>query len=192
MKPSRTTQIVLCALFTALTCVLAPLSVPMPGGVPITLATLAVMISGLILGPKWGACSQAIYLLLGCIGLPVFAGYSAGAAVLSGPTGGFLIGYLLLAFFSGSLDRLLRRERKGKRRILSMTTGMVVGTIALYAIGTVWFIFVTQSGLLTAITACVLPFLIGDAVKIAVTALLVPKIEDAILHATGQSTGAQA
>ena len=100
MKQS-TKNLVLCAMCAALTCVLAPISIPI-GTVPISLATFAVMLSAAVLGPKLGVISQAVYLLLGCIGVPVFAGFSAGVNCIVGPTGGYLMGYLVLALVEGA------------------------------------------------------------------------------------------
>lgn len=76
MMKESTKNLVLCAMCAAITCVLAPLSIPMPSGVPISLATFSVMLAGVLLGAKYGTVSQLIYLILGAVGLPVFAGYS--------------------------------------------------------------------------------------------------------------------
>lgn len=176
MKTS-TKNLVLCAMCAALTCVLSPISIPV-GQVPISLATFAVMLSAALLGPKWGVLSQVVYLLLGCIGVPVFAGFSAGVGCIVGPTGGYLLGYLVLAAVEGLLYRLLSSE---KQKLLKksgvLIVSMVVGTAALYTMGTIWFITVTHTPLAAALLACVVPFLLGDAVKIAVVTVLAPQLE---------------
>lgn len=95
-------KMVYCALMAAVLCVISPLSIPV-GAVPISLATLGVMLAGALLGAQLGTLSVLIYLVLGWVGLPVFAGYSSGFTCLFGPTGGYMIGYLFLAFLTGFL-----------------------------------------------------------------------------------------
>ena len=91
-----THDLVLCALCAAVTCILAPLSVPLAGEVPISLATFAVLLSGILLGAKLGGLSQVIYVLLGSVGVPVFAGWTGGIGITLGVTGGYIIGYIRL------------------------------------------------------------------------------------------------
>ena len=134
MNTQKMTRI---ALMTAVICVLAPLSIPLSSLVPISLATFAVMLAGVILGAGDGTACTALYLVLGAIGVPVFAGYSSGIGALVSVTGGYLIGYLPLAFCSGWLVKKQSYQLKG------MISGMVIGTIVLYIIGTIWFIVVT-------------------------------------------------
>ncbi|MCH4238771.1 MAG: biotin transporter BioY [Oscillospiraceae bacterium] len=176
MKQS-TKNLVLCAMCAALTCVLAPISIPI-GTVPISLATFAVMLSAAVLGPKLGVISQVVYLLLGCIGVPVFAGFSAGVNCIVGPTGGYLMGYLVLALVEGAVYRAFSRHpQKLLKKSGALIVSMVAGTAALYTMGTAWFVAVTHTPLLAALMACVVPFLLGDAVKIAVVTVLVPQLE---------------
>ncbi len=163
-----------CALMTAVIAVLSPLSIPLSTQVPISLATFAVMLAGAILGPKQGTICTAVYLLLGAIGIPVFAGYSSGAGILFGMTGGYLFGYLPLAFCTGWAS-----EKRGGT-IPVMIAGMVIGTVILYVLGTVWFMAYMKMPLAGALTACVIPFLPGDAVKIAAVALCAPRIKNAL------------
>ena len=98
-----TYEMVLCAFCAAVTCVLAPISVPLAGEVPISLATFAVLLSGILLGAKFGAISQLVYVLLGSVGVPVFAGWTGGIGITLGVTGGYIIGYILMAFVAGLL-----------------------------------------------------------------------------------------
>ena len=163
-----------CALMSAVICVLAPLSIPLSSLVPVSLATLAVMLAGAILGAGDGITCTALYLLLGAIGMPVFAGFSSGVGVLFGMTGGFLFGYLPLAFCSGWAARRYQGNRWG------MSAGMGIGTVLLYAIGTVWFMAVTEMPLAAALGACVVPFLPGDALKIAAVCLIAPRLSAAL------------
>lgn len=160
---------------TAVIAVLSPLSVPLSTQVPISLATFAVMLAGAVLGAKEGTICTALYLLLGAIGVPVFAGYSSGIGILFGMTGGYLFGYLPLAFCTG-----LAAEKKDTPAVLA--AGMVIGTIILYVIGTIWFMLFMKMPLGASLAACVLPFLPGDAVKILVVALAAPRLRKAVLH----------
>lgn len=169
MKRNSTFQLLSCAIFTALTVVMAQFSIPV-GPVPISLATLAIYLAGGILGASGGTVSQILYVLLGAAGLPVFAGFSGGASDIAGPTGGYIVGYVVCAWIVGILS-----GRFG-RKVLPLVLSMILGTAALYFLGTAWFMFVTKRGLWTSLTLCVLPFLIGDAAKIAVSAAIVPQL----------------
>lgn len=182
MKRTSTQNLVMCALCAAIICILAPISVPI-GPVPISLATFAVMLSGALLGAKWGTIATAVYLLLGCIGVPVFAGYAAGVACLAGVTGGYLIGYLPLAFIGGLIYDLFGRNKSGAAKIAAMVIGMIAGTVVLYILGTAWFCFASGTGVIAALGLCVTPFLIGDAIKMVVVAIITPQIERALSKA---------
>ena len=159
---------------TAVICVLAPLSIPLSTMVPISLATFAVMLAGAVLGSRQGALCAALYLIIGAIGIPVFAGYSSGAGALFGVTGGFLLGYIPLGFFTG-----LGAE-KGKMKLPWLTGGMAAGTIILYAIGTIWFMAYLKTGIGAALAACVLPFLPGDIIKMTLVVLIAPRLVSAL------------
>lgn len=99
-KKLTTYQMAVTALMAAVMCVLGPLTVPI-GAVPISLANFVICLTAWLLGPKFGTLSVAVYLCIGLIGVPVFSGYGAGLAKLAGPTGGYLVGYLLLALIGG-------------------------------------------------------------------------------------------
>ena len=155
----KTRDLCVCAIMAAILCVCAPLSVPV-GPIPITLASFAVYLAGALLGLKRGTIAVAVYILLGALGLPVFSGFQGGLHKLAGVTGGFIVGYLPCAALTG-----LASDRFGKRH-WALPVGMIAGTAALYAIGTVWFMISMGQSLPAALGACVLPFLPGDAVKI--------------------------
>lgn len=169
MKQNLTLRLAVTALFAALTAAAAQFSVPV-GPVPVSLATFSVYLAGGILGASGGAASQALYLLLGAAGLPIFAGFRGGAAVLAGPTGGYLLGYAACAWVVGALSR------RAGRKILTLVLSMILGTAVLYFLGTAWFMFLTKRGFWEALLLCVFPFLPGDAAKIAVCAVLVPRL----------------
>lgn len=164
-------KMVYCALMAAVLCVISPLSIPV-GAVPISLATLGVMLAGALLGAQLGTLSVLIYLVLGWVGLPVFAGYSSGFTCLFGPTGGYMIGYLFLAFLTGVLYK--------KKTLPYLVGSILVGELVLYLLGTIWFMFVAQTSLVSALTICVLPFIPGDIAKIVLVCLLLPQLEKVV------------
>lgn len=177
---SNTRNLVLCAMCAAVTCILAPLSIPMAGGVPISLATFAVMLAGVLLGGSLGAISQLIYVLLGAVGLPVFAGWTGGLGNVLGMTGGYIIGYIPCAWLTGLIYKKFGGNAIRPVKIIFMVLGMIAGTIALYVIGTAWFIFVTGMDLKASLAACVLPFIPGDFIKMAAVVLISLPMEPAI------------
>ena len=177
---SNTRNMVLCAACAAVTCILAPLSVPLAGGVPISLATFAVMLAGVLLGGSLGAASQLIYVILGAVGLPVFAGWSGGLGNVLGMTGGFILGYIPCAWLTGLIYHRFRAKAKKSLKIFYMILGMIAGTIALYALGTVWFILITGMDIRAALAACVIPFIPGDFIKMAAVVIIGLPVETAI------------
>lgn len=174
--PAR--RIALIAVMAAVICVLSPLSVPLSGGVPISLATLAVMLAGAVLGPVDGMLATLVFLALGMVGVPVFSAYQAGIGVLFGKTGGFILGYIPLALCSGLF--LTKQAHSGRKTTVPAVLGMLLGTVILYAFGTAWFLILTHATLKLALTACVLPFLPGDALKIFAVCLLAPALRGAL------------
>jgi biotin transport system substrate-specific component len=158
-------RLCVCALFTALTAVLSQVAIPI-GPVPINLASFSVFCAGAVLGPKLGALSQAAYVLLGIVGVPVFSLFRGGPGMLLGPTGGYIAGYVLAAWLIGLLAE--RRENKA----LQLALAMLPGFAAYMLTGAIWYLISTNSGLWDALLVCVLPFLLGDFVKIILAALL--------------------
>ncbi|MEL7657123.1 MAG: biotin transporter BioY [Bacillota bacterium] len=167
----KTKKLILYALFAALTAVCSMISIPLPfTPVPINLATLSVFLAGGILGSKGGAISQTVYVFLGAIGLPVFHSFTGGLGILTGPTGGYIIGYIAAAWLTGFMV-----EKLGNgfyKNIISM----IVGLAACYALGTAWFMYLTGNGLAASLMACAVPFLPGDGIKIVIGSILVKKL----------------
>jgi len=154
-------QMAATALVAAVLCILGPLAVPI-GPVPISLTNLVALFGVCLLGTRLGTASMVVYLMLGAVGLPVFSGYGGGLAKLAGPTGGYLIGFVFMALIAGVFF-----EKSGGRAVPSML-GMALGTLVDYVLGTAWFIFQMKTGLWQALCLCVFPFVIGDAIKIAI------------------------
>ena len=141
------------AVMTAVTCVLAPLSIPI-GEVPISFTNLVIYFTLYLLGWKRASVSYIVYMLIGMVGVPVFSGFAGGLGKLAGPTGGYIIGFLPMA----------------------VLLGMILGTAVCYAMGTAWFCFSTNTGLMAALWMCVIPFIAGDLVKMALAMTMGPMI----------------
>jgi len=156
---------ILAALFAGLTAVGAYIAIPV-GTVPFVLANMFVLLSGLLLGPVWGPISMGLYLLMGIMGLPVFAGGAAGAARLVGPTGGFLLGYPLAALVTGLLTTLTKQNFSRDLLVL------LLGAAAIYALGIPWLNAVTGMEDITGAFVAMLPYMGGDGVKALLAALL--------------------
>ena len=164
-KKLTTYQMAVTALMAAVMCVLGPLTVPI-GAVPISLANFVICLTAWLLGPKFGTLSVAVYLCIGLIGVPVFSGYGAGLAKLAGPTGGYLVGYLLLALIGG----LFIQKSNGNPVVSGI--GLVLGDAACYVLGTAWFVFQMQCELGYALSVCVYPFIALDLAKIVVSCVV--------------------
>lgn len=171
----RTKQMVLIALMTAVTCVLGPLSIPLPfSPVPISLTNFAIFLAIFILGMKNGTISFIIYLLLGAVGVPVFSSFRGGLQVLAGPTGGYLIGFIFLALIMGfALDHF-------DRKLVPTIIGMIIGMAVCYAFGTVWLAKLLSLSFKEGLMMGVIPYLPGDAAKIIIAAIVGPKLYGAI------------
>lgn len=154
----KTRDLSICALFAAMTAVLAQISIPFPGGVPLTLQLLSISLCGVVLGSKKGFISIVVYIILGAIGLPVFAGFSGGFQNIIGPTGGFLISFPIVAFIVGLVS-----EKTDNMYLIFLST--VLGLAINYSIGTLVFTSVTGSSIVVSLTVCVIPFIFTDLVK---------------------------
>ena len=154
---NNTKNLVLTALFAALTAVLAQIQLPI-GPVPFNLAVLGAFLSGMLLPSAWAACSMGVYLLMGLVGIPVFAGFKAGPAVLFGGTGGYILGYIVIALFTALAVKRFKSP-------LPVGLSMLAGLAACYVLGTAWFMAVTGNGLVESLGWCVFPFVVPDIAK---------------------------
>lgn len=164
----KTLNIVYCAIFAAITSILAQISIPLPGGVPLTLQTFAVSLAGIILGSKNGFMSMLVYVLLGAIGLPVFAEFSGGIAPIIGPTGGFILSFPIMSFIIG-----LVCERTNNKIFIFL--GTLLGSIPNYLIGALQFSLVTNSSIYESFLVSVLPFILVGIIK-AILATIIGSI----------------
>ncbi|MFW2490610.1 biotin transporter BioY [Clostridium chromiireducens] len=176
INKTNTRQLTLIGVMSAVTCILGPLSLPI-GLVPISLTNLAIYFSVYILGRRRGTISYMVYLLLGLIGLPVFSGFSGGLPKLAGPTGGYLIGFIFMAFISGLfIDKFSNKTYMG-------FLGMVIGTTVTYLFGTAWLAYVAHMTFNKALAVGVLPFVPGDLIKIIIASLVGPQIRKRLMSA---------
>jgi biotin transport system substrate-specific component len=151
-------RMVYASLLAALTAAGGYIQLPI-GPVPIVLQNLFVLVAGLILGPRWGLTSMGIYLLLGLVGFPVFAGGKGGLAHLMGPTGGYLLGFLLAAWISGWI------ADRPRGRLFQDVLAVALGSLAIYAVGVPWLSWVAGLTWGKALWVGMVPFLAGDALK---------------------------
>ena len=166
MKQLRTVDFVTIALVAAILCILAPISITLGfTPIPITLGMFAIVMAGVILGSRKGALCVLIYILIGAVGLPVFSGYTGGIQKIAGPSGGYLWGYLFLAWFTGYFV-----EKFAGKWYMALT-GALIGSAICYAFGTVWMGVQLSMGPMEALWAGVIPFLPFDLVKIAVAVI---------------------
>jgi biotin transport system substrate-specific component len=150
------------SLFVLLTALGAFVRIPLPWTpVPVTLQTFFVLLSGLALGGTLGIVSEATYLAIGALGLPLFAGAAGGLAVLAGPTGGYLVAFPIAAWAVGWIAG---RDKSSWPRVL---LALLAGTLVIYALGVTQLMVVLHSGWVRGIQLGALPFLPGDGVKIA-------------------------
>jgi biotin transport system substrate-specific component len=159
-NPQQLKKMVYASLMAALTAAGAYIAIPV-GPVPIVLQNLFVMLAGLLLGGRWALISMGAYLLAGAAGLPVFAGGAGGIGKFLGPTGGYLFGFAAAAFLVGIISE------RGRGRAGIDVLAMIAGELVIYAFGVTWLKVITGMSFSGAVAAGMLPFLIGDAVKIA-------------------------
>lgn len=171
MPQGNTKTLALIGVMAAITCILGPLSIPLPfSPVPISLTNLAVYFSIYVLGMKKGSISYVIYLLIGLVGIPVFSSFTGGPGKLLGPTGGYLIGFLFMAVICG-----LFIDKWPEKRYMGFL-GMVIGTLVCYLFGTVWLAYQAGLSFEAALAAGVLPFIAGDVVKMLIAMFIGPEI----------------
>ena len=163
----------LIAIFSAITCILAPLSIPI-GLVPISLTNLVIYFSLYILGTWKGTASYIIYLLIGLVGLPVFSGFTSGPGKLFGPTGGYLIGFISLAIISGIFIE------KFYPKWYMCLVGMILGTAVCYIFGTAWLAYEAHMNFKAALWAGVIPFIPGDLIKMVLAMIAGPVLKKAL------------
>lgn len=169
-----TKELVFTALMAVIIAVCSWISIPTT--VPFTLQTFGVFMAVGLLGGKKGTISVLVYILLGAVGVPVFAGFSGGVGTLFGTTGGYIVGFLLSGLVYWAMTAAFGEK------LPIMIVAMVLGLIVCYAFGTAWFMIVYAKntapiGLMTALGWCVFPFIIPDCIKIALAIVLTKQLK---------------
>ena len=175
MNAAAMTRVALMAAFTA---VAAQIAIPLEP-VPFTLQVLAVVLTGLLLGPRYGALAMAIYLLVGAVGIPVFAGFRGGLGVLVGDTGGYLLAYPLAAALAGVAAGAVANAPRRRALIV----GFLWGSLALaviYALGATWLAVLAGLSPGAALVSGVLPFVVFDLIKVGLANLVAVAVAPAI------------
>lgn len=171
---NKTRDIVYMSVFTAMISICSWISIP--ASIPFTLQTMGVFTTVGLLGGKRGTLTILTYILLGAIGIPVFAGLTGGISVLLGTTGGYIMGFLLSALLMWGIETIMGRNQ------IVLAFSMVAGLIVCYVFGTAWFMLIyTQHsgviGLSTVLGLCVIPFIIPDLIKIGVALFLINRLK---------------
>ncbi len=171
---SSTKGLVYAALFGALTAAGAFIVIPLPP-VPITAQTFFLNVAAVLLGARLGALSQFIYVLLGVIGIPVFAGGKAGLGVIFGPTGGYLLGFVLAAFVIGIINHM-----KKNAGVFWNIFSMLIGMLIIYLAGSLQLSLVATLSFYKALAVGALPFIPGDIIKIVLAAIVSARLKDRV------------
>lgn len=175
VKKSNVRDMVFIGLMTAIICIVAPFTIPIPfSPVPLSLTNLAIYFSVILLGLKKGTMSLILYMLIGFIGIPVFSGFTGGLSKLAGPTGGYLIGFIFMALISGFFI-----EKYNNKKYMYVV-GMVIGTLVTYGFGTAWLAYQLNLSFIKGLAIGVLPYIVGDGIKIIIAESIAPVIKKRI------------
>ncbi len=177
---SKVKNLVMTGLFTALLCVLAPISIPMPGGVGVSLATFIILLITYAAGMKRALICCLLYLIIGAAGLPVFSGFLGGVGRLIGATGGYLAGYIVIVIVAGLFMKI------GKNRRFFVFLGGLLGFLCCYVLGNLWYMYIMNVSFGQALLVCVLPFAAFDIIKIALVCIIGPIIKKHIKWDEGE------
>ncbi|MDR0584270.1 MAG: biotin transporter BioY [Treponema sp.] len=177
-KRGTVTGLTVIALFAALIAAGTFISIPLPlSPVPIVLQNFFALLAGLVLGPAMGAAAVALYLIAGIIGAPVFAGATGGIVRIIGPTGGFLIGYLLAGLSAGLIAGFPGQEKKVP--LWRIITAAFTGLLLVYLPGLVWLKISTGGTWAAALAGGFIPFIPGDLAKGVVAVVIAPRLRRA-------------
>ena len=174
----KTNKLALVGLTGAITCILGPIAIALPfSPVPISLGLLGIFLSTSLLGGHLGTLSCLVYILMGAAGLPVFSGFTGGIGVLFGPTGGYLLGYLLVPL----VPCIFLHFKKSNRTLL--LTGMLIGLLLCYISGSLWLGYQLELDFSSALLVGVLPYIPGDLIKLVIAWFLSNSIRKRLLKA---------
>ena len=166
-------NIIISTIFASILCVLSPISIPV-GIVPITFASFVIYIIGALFKPIYAFLTVFIYIFIGVLGLPVFSYFQGGFHVLVGPTGGFIIGYLIAVLIISFIININKESK------ILYPISMLIGTLVVYIIGSIYYMLIMDVSLVASIIICIVPFIIGDIVKIILASTVVIILKDKI------------
>ncbi len=166
----NTKELTLIGVMVAFIVASAQISIPL-GPVPFTLQTMVILTSGLVLGSKKGFISVLIYILLGAVGLPVFANFNGGVGAIFAQTGGFIMSFPIMAFVAGKVTEITSNK-------LMRYVGCIVGVLINFTVGCGYFMFITKMDLKTSLSYTVLPFMFTTAVQIIFAVKLSEKLKE--------------
>ena len=173
-KRNKTKDIALCGLFVALITVCSWISIPLT--VPVTMQTFAIFLCAGLLGTKRGLIVTLCWIIMGTIGVPVFANFQGGPQVIMGPLGGYIVGFVITVLIVG-----ITCDKVGRKPVV-MGAAMFVGLVLCYAIGTVWFMYMyaKSAGAISlgaTLSMCIFPFVIPDVAKLVIAVILTKRLE---------------
>lgn len=182
-KNNKTLDMAYIAMFAIIMAICSWISIPT--AIPFTLQTFGVFFSVGLLGGKRGTLSVLVFILLGAVGIPVFAGFTGGLGIILGSTGGYIVGFLFSALIMWGMEYILGR----KTWVLALS--MVLGLLVLYTFGTIWFMFIYARttgaiGIWTTLGWCVFPYIIPDSIKIVLALVLCKRFSPVVVPRTEQ------
>ncbi|MGN0605682.1 MAG: biotin transporter BioY [Oscillospiraceae bacterium] len=163
-KKYSTMDIVMTGLFAAVIAVLSQIAIPMPSGVPVTLQTFAIALTGYFLGKRNAFMSAFIYVLVGAVGMPVFANFKGGIAAITGVTGGFIIGFIFMALLCGI-------GSESDNRIITIALG-IAGLIVDHLFGVIQFTILTDKSFVQSLLVVSVPYLLKDVISVVIAYVL--------------------
>ena len=164
---SKVKNLAYIGLMSAIMCILSPITIPLSGGVGVTLGIFVIMFMTYVMGMGRTLICYGIYLLLGIVGLPVFAGFQGGVGAILGPTGGFLVGYVAVIVSVGLMLKI-------KEKRLFLVIGSVIGLLLCYILGCLWYMRIMDVNFVGALWMCVIPFVAFDGIKVAMVCVIGP------------------
>lgn len=170
---SKVKNLAYIGLMSAIMCILSPITIPLSGGVGVTLGIFVIMFMTYVMGMGRTLICYGIYLLLGIVGLPVFAGFQGGVGALLGPTGGFLVGYVAVIVSEGLMLKI-------KEKRLFLVIGSVIGLLLCYILGCLWYMRIMDVNFVGALWMCVIPFVAFDGIKVAMVCVIGPSCKNRV------------
>jgi len=168
-KKNATEKIVLTGLMAAIIAVLSQLAIPLPTHVPVTLQTFAIALAGYFLGVKGGTAAAAVYVLLGAVGVPVFANWSGGFSVIAGYTGGFIYGFIIMAFLCGLGAKLCSKKLSGKAAAIALG---IAGLACDHLLGAVQYAVIADISLGKSLLIVSVPYIVKDVISVVCAYLI--------------------